>query len=218
MFEARSTRGRNNPSTEWWKYLSPKWNFPRIFLATANETCIKLSRKKEESDRPSHLAIMRVHSALQRVFPHGQLRKTAAIDLRGRRHGGRNGHVGFGFRARVIKFIRCVRIYSFQSAARSPVVLPRRRRAHSPFYNTVGPSGLKPASPAHLRAYGNICKNSKSNWPAGLSTRLLRGITRETIVCFTPRCIRHEPKIFFLLHFRDGNVIWKSKFYLSRPL
>jgi len=45
---------------------------------------------------------MRVHSALQRAFPHCQLRKTAAIDLRGRRHGGRNGHVGFGFRVRVI--------------------------------------------------------------------------------------------------------------------
>lgn len=77
-------------------------------------------KRGDQIDRPiSHgLAIMRVHSALQRAFPHGQLRKTAAIDLRGRRHGGRNGHVGFGFRVRVINsFAASVYIHS---ASRSP--------------------------------------------------------------------------------------------------
>lgn len=69
---------------------------------------------------------MRVHSTLQRAFPHGQLRKTAAIDLRdrcgsawrgvarcgaARRHGGRNGHVEFCFRV-INSFVASVYIHS----------------------------------------------------------------------------------------------------------
>jgi len=63
---------------------------------------------------------MRVHSALQRAFPHGQLRKTAAIDLRGRpvrRHGGRNGR--FSFRVRVINSFAASVYIHFAATGRS---------------------------------------------------------------------------------------------------
>lgn len=80
---------------------------PRISLAIASETRnIQPAEKKGEKKKEDLIdrsilrghAIMSVHSTLQRAFPHGQLRKTAAIDLRAVVTVERNGHVGFSFR------------------------------------------------------------------------------------------------------------------------
>lgn len=98
---------------------------PRISLAIASETWNIQSaekkrrrggggeKKKDQIDRSilhGH-AIMPVRSTLQRAFPHGQLRKTAAIDLRAVVTAERNGHVGFSFRV-INSFASSVYIHS----------------------------------------------------------------------------------------------------------
>lgn len=104
-----------------------------------------------------------------------------------RRHGGRNDHVGFGFRAGVINsFVASVYIHSARARpGRSVDGRTDERTVGRTDGRSVGrlvgwsiaaadmnvfailqyrrPEWVKLASPCHLRAYGNICKNSKSN-------------------------------------------------------
>lgn len=92
-----------------------------------------------------------------------------------------------------------------------------------------GPQWVKLASPDHLRAYGNICKNSKSNWTrlgreeegkggkGGDVARCIalwdiarknRTVAPCQLACFTQRYIRHEPCIFtFFLALHWPNTI-----------
>lgn len=240
--QAKLRANDNNPAMIRQKYLWRWIETSSDFLSEQDATRgISNLPKKEGSDRPARsrrLAIMRVHSALQRVFPHGQLRKTAAIDLRAGVMVEGTITWGIRFSRACYKFIRRVRIYSFCQPGRLVgrsiswlVVRPVGRTDERTNGRTDGrlvggwsialadarifailqyrrPEWVKLASPCHLRAYGNICKNSKSNWSAGafdvaaVRYRLQnRTIASCQLARFTRRYVRHEPvdfHIFFL--------------------
>lgn len=167
------------------------------------------------------LAIMRVHSALQRAFPHGQLRKTAAIDLRGpaaSRWKERSRWARLS-RARY-KFIPCVRIYSFrQSIARSvapPTCVFTILQYRRPEWVKTRVAGPFTGVWKYLQEFQIELTGGDFVVPATGYHSPNRAIAPCQPVCFTPWYIRHEPNIFFPLHFRAG--IWhriKPPFFAS---
>lgn len=127
-----------------------------------------------------------------------------------RRHGGRNGHVGLGFRVRVINsFPEFVYIHSAsRSRGRSPpptcvfTILQYGR----PEWVKTRVAGPFTGVWKYLQEFQIELTGGDFVAPATGYHSPNRAIAPRQPVCFTPRYIRHEPKMFFPLHFRAG--IW----------